>query len=511
MKKIINGLILGLLSFVILTTSVSAGTVSVSSSYSSVYVGNSVVVTVKAPDVAGKFSVTSNNTNVLSGGSASSWIEGTVTYTFYANSVGTATVNVVPIDAADYSGNVYSSAKSVTISVITKKVVVLSSDNALTSLSIDGNTINPTFSADTLEYSVELAPGTTEVNVVATASSNVATISGNGVRQVTDGDNSLEVTVTAENGTSRTYKIKATVKEYDPIEVEYDGVKYTVVRKKTSLTAPTNYTETTVKIKDIEVPAFKSDITKYILVGLKDAEGNISLYVYDSTKSSYEKYNEFSFSQIKLYTMESPKDKIIKGYTKTEIKYGDKTFIAYKKDTTDDYALIYAMNLDTGEIAWYSYEQKEGTVQIYNNEELVTLNKTNELYFKIIIGLGVLSSLLFISLIIVIIKKSKNNKKEHKKESKSENKNEELLDGISESKESKINNLLFDEEETRSEKNMDLADTKELKRLAKQTKKEEIKKAKEDKILEKKRLKEEKKNKNKVKVTKIKFDDEGSL
>jgi len=516
------------LSMFINTKSVDAATGSISiSGYSNVTVGNTVSVTISGYGSkifywqlyvsydSSKLQLISGSTTIQ--GEADDATNGTGSFSqtlkFKTLSVGTGKISVAMGNAAmNIDSNFgYISYSSTSKNIYIVAPVELSSNNYLTGLTIDGATLSPEFNRDTLDYKIELAPDTTNIVVNTVKEDSLSSVSVSGNVAVVDGVNNIPIVVTAENGATRTYNLVATVKEYDPIEVEYEGAKYTVVRKKANLKAPTNYTETTVKIKDIDVPALTSEITKYILVGLKDAAGNIALYVYDSTKSTYKLYKEIVFKSLTIYPMELDKKDIPKNYERTTITYNEQIITAYKLDKDSKYALIYGMNLETGKINVYMYDSVENTVQIYNNEELVTLNKTNDLYFKLIIGLGVLSSLLFISLIIVIIKKSKNNKKEHKKESKLENKNEELLDDISESKESKINNLLFDEEETRSEKNMDLADTKELKRLAKQTKKEEIKKAKEDKILEKKKLKEEKKNKNKVKVTKIKFDDEGSL
>ncbi|MFV0250054.1 MAG: cadherin-like beta sandwich domain-containing protein [Bacilli bacterium] len=390
-------------------TNVSAGTVTISSNATSVYVGATVVVTVKAPDVAGKFSITSSNTSILSGGSSSSWIENTVTFTFQANSVGTATITVKPIDAADYSGNVYSTTKTITISVIEKKVVVLSSNNALSSLGIDGVSLSPEFNADTLNYTVSLNPDTTTINVTGTASDSGATIFGLGERNVSDGENSVDVVVTAENGETRTYNLKVTVTEYDPITVEIDKKSYTIIRKRSKLIAPENYSESTLTINDVEVPSYISDITKYTLVGLKDSDGNQKLYIYDN--GEYTLYQEASFNKIRLQTLKVENKNLIEGYNKVNISYGDLTLIGYKKNETDKYALFYAMNLDTGLTNWYMFEPTEGTVQIYNSNDLESLNILNDNYFKYIIIISSIAIALFLGYIIIIIKEIINKRK----------------------------------------------------------------------------------------------------
>lgn len=405
MKKKISYIFCIFISFLLFKTGIHAGSLNVYASNTSVTVGSSVVITVKADSMAGKFSVQSSNGSVLSGGTSSSWIEGTVTYTFNANNPGTATVTVSPIDVANYDGSGFNSSRSVTINVNPKKVVVLSSDNTLSSLSIEGKELSPEFNSDTLEYSVELEPDTTKVNINASANHSGASIDGAGEREVSEGENNLEITVTAENGSSRTYKIKVTVKEYNPIKVKVDKGEYTVVRKRSQLTPPANYEETTVKIGDEEIPAYKSDITKYTLVGLKDKDGNQNLYIYKDGK--YTLYQEFSFNKIVLYPIPLDKKDIPTGYKEATIKYNGKEIKAYKTKANSKYALIYGMNVETGKTSLYMYEASENTLQIYNQEIVKDLEATNDLYMKIIIGVSVFSVILIFIIILVLIKNNK--------------------------------------------------------------------------------------------------------
>lgn len=408
MKKLINYLLLVTVSFLVLGTKVSAGTLNVYASSSSVTVGTSIVVTVKAPDVAGRFSVTSSNGSVLSGGSSSTWIEGTVTFTFRANNPGTATITVTPIDAGDYGGKVFTTSRSVKVTVNPKKVVVLSTDNTLSGLGIDGVTLDPEFNKDTLEYTVQLEPETTKVNINAVASNGGATISGAGEREVTDGDNNLEIVVTAENGTTRTYVIKAIVKEYNPITVKINNKDYTVVRKKTSLTPPSNYVEKTVTINNEEIPAYYSEITKYTIVSLKDEKGNQNWYIYN--KDKYTLYKEHTFGKTILYIIDD-KEKIPSEYTKTTIKYNDELIPSYKINNSSKYALIYAINVETGRENLYMYDEVESTVQIYNDEVINKVKDESNMYLKILIGV---SSALVLSIGISIFILIKNKKKPQK-------------------------------------------------------------------------------------------------
>lgn len=414
---------------------VSAGDVSIVTNNRNPSVGSNVVVTVKAPNVAGNFSVTSSNQSVLSGGSSNSWIEGSVTYTFVAKAAGTATITVKPIDAADCDGNVFSAVKSVTITVGNKTTSSstkkdLSSDNTLSSLSIDGVNLEPAFNKNTTSYNVNLEAGVTKINVKATPNDKSAKVTGIGEIEVSEGNNNIEVVVTAENGSTKTYTITANVKEYDPINVKVENSKYTVVRNIKNVTAPNGYEETKIKIKGEEVPAFKNKTTGYTLVLLKDDKGNQNFYIYKDKK--YILYKEYTFNKIILYPMELKK--VPKGYKKTKITFNDDKIIAYKKNKKSNYALIYGMNVETGKKHIYMYDKEEDTLQIYNDELNDVSDEKIEQYKMLIAGLSGLSVLLFLILIIVIMKNHKHNKeqkrirKQIKKERKQKKKANKFID-----------------------------------------------------------------------------------
>lgn len=421
------------IAFFLFSSNVNAGSLNISASNTSPYVGGNVIITVKTNSLAGKFSVSSSNSGVLSGGGVEDWIEGTVTYTFTAKSVGTATVTVRPVDVADYDGNVYTNSQSVTINVRsnsgsssnsennssgnssnsgnTSNNKNLSSNNYLSAFSIDGATLNPTFNKNTLEYSIELKSKTTEITLNATAEDSKSKITGTGKISVNEGINTIEVVVTAENGSTKTYTIKATVKELDPINVTVDGEKYTVVRKKELLKIPDNYKETTVKINDQDVPALYSNSTKLTLVGLKNSDGTIELYIYDSNKETYKYYNELKFKNVTLLLLDMDEELLPKGYIKSDSSIEGKKIVAYKLSSSSKFSLVYGMNVETGETSLYMYDSVEQTLQRYNDEEIINLNNTIENYKMFIYCLfGVIGLLLLILLIIFIVSKKKKKK-----------------------------------------------------------------------------------------------------
>lgn len=378
----------------------------------SVTVGQSVAVKVEAMGLTGKFNIISSNNNVLAGGKEAEWIENeTITVYFTAKSVGSAVITVNAIDVSDADGNEFTGSRSVTITVRAKDTPpaidvnpTYSSNNYLKSLSIDGYELTPNFDKNTLEYSLKPSPGTEKIKVNATAEHNRANIKGIGEISVTEGVNTINVIVTAENGNERTYKITVTVDEKDPIEVKIDDNSYTVIKKRDLLEKRDGYTETTVNINGFEVPALYNEITNVTLIGLKDSLGNIELFSYDSKTGKYSQYKEIKFDMMNLYIHQDKESK----YEKTTIKINNEETTVYKIDEMDDYYLIYATNTVTGYEGYYLYDIKENSVQRYNTDMINRLTKEKDKYLSIVL---VLSFVCFLTMFFLLIEINRDNKR----------------------------------------------------------------------------------------------------
>lgn len=121
MKKNINKILfLILLFFVILfcNTIVNAASFSASASKKTLTKGSIATVTITANDCAGKFSITSSDSNVVSISSSSEWVEsGSKSITITAKKEGTAKITVKAADVSDSSAQVVSGSKSINITV----------------------------------------------------------------------------------------------------------------------------------------------------------------------------------------------------------------------------------------------------------------------------------------------------------------------------------------------------------------------------------------------------------
>lgn len=77
----------------------------------------------------------------------------------------------------------------------------------LSSLTVSGITLTPSFSYNTLNYTAVVDGGVSSVTISAKTVSSKATVTGTGTKSLQNGNNVFNITVTAENGTKQVYKI----------------------------------------------------------------------------------------------------------------------------------------------------------------------------------------------------------------------------------------------------------------------------------------------------------------
>lgn len=442
MKKYKIGIIL-IIMFLSTTKVYAAGSASISAS-NTVVNGNNITAIVTLKDMAAwNINITgSGATNGCSTKEVGDSGNGqNTTKKFYltckANKLGTITFNLSgDITSSDGVNKAVSGSKKVTVVKPREK----STNNNLKSLSVEGYSLSPEFNKDTLEYTVELEASVEKIMVNAEKADSYASLSGGGEITVSEGDNRIEIKVTSETGNEKTYVINAVVKDSNPITTTIDNKELTVVKKASSLTKPDLFEETKIQINDMEVPAFYNETTKTTLVGLRDENGKIELYIYDQEKNSYQKYLTLVDTEFHLIQKEAKG--IPEGYQKVTKKIDDIEYTAYQKDKSD-FLLLYGIVLENGNEGWYSYDTKEKTLQRYNKDIVESITKEyqeiQDTDHKVIIGLAVLSSFLAITTMILALrkprvkkvtsneKKEKTSKQEDKKTKKETKKKKENL------------------------------------------------------------------------------------
>lgn len=82
-----------------------------------------------------------------------------------------------------------------------------SPDNRLSTLKVGNYNLTPSFNNDTANYSVVVPYSTSSVTITATPKNGKAKVSGAGTVQLKVGSNTVKITVTAENGSQRTFTL----------------------------------------------------------------------------------------------------------------------------------------------------------------------------------------------------------------------------------------------------------------------------------------------------------------
>lgn len=286
----------------------------------------------------------------------------------------------------------------------------LSKNNDLSSLEVKNFKLSPSFDKNVTTYNVSINKNIDTIEIIARPVNSKSTIEGDGTFNLTKGENTFEVVVTSESGDSKTYKIIVNESDKNPIKVTIDGKEFTVVKDIDSLDIPKGYEKTKLTINGTDVTGLYNKKIGYTLVYLKDSKDNNKLYIYNKDDNTYSLYQTFTLDKVTFIPILN--NKHFKDYNKYNITIDDIDIYCYKLNKDSNYAYIYGVNTNTGDEGWYCYNEKENTIQKYNDEiDSYYNDKINNSHLLIYILAG--ASLIFG--IIVIILASKVNKTNRKK------------------------------------------------------------------------------------------------
>ena len=440
MKKGIKYLSIGLIVFLTFINNVLAADFSISVTSNTVTAGNTISLKIDGTSsgLTGRFNISTSNSGVASISTSNVWIENNVGWvTITAKSAGTAVITVSPTDGISDANaeEVSLSPRSVTITVNAKQTPpsnnngsggstqtkTKSSNNFLSSLTIDNLKLNEDFDKEKLEYTLTIPAETEKIKINAQLADSNAKVTGTGEHEVSVGLNTFELVVTAENGSKRTYTIKATLEDLKPIEVTVNNEKYSVIRKRKDLPEISEYNiEKDITIQDNIIEGYYNEKLKYDLVGLKDSSGNIGYYIYKNNK--YTPYHEYTFNGTTLQIL----DKEVAKLKKTSFNYDKDKITSYQEVKTDlikntyaldnnditgnQFYLFYAINVETGKENLYQYDALEKTVQRYNIAVLDMYKSNKDTYYKYLVMSLLLVGILLITMSIMMLKKSKKHK-----------------------------------------------------------------------------------------------------
>ena len=203
-KKILTGAFILLFAFIFKIDNVSAASCRIGvSAPSSVVVGQSFKVTVTVAGSASigsweytlsydssKVRLNSGTLHVVDYGNGSK-SSSSYSYSFTALQSGSATFKPVNASVLDYASTneCLSSTGSASVSMKSQSEIEASysRNNNLSSLSVEGADLSPSFNKDITEYQATLPVDTTKAKIIATAQDSKASITGAGEVDVVDG------------------------------------------------------------------------------------------------------------------------------------------------------------------------------------------------------------------------------------------------------------------------------------------------------------------------------------
>lgn len=380
---------------------VGAASFSVSRSASSVSPGGSFTVTISASG-AGQFSVSASNGSVSS---SSVWVDGSASVTCTAGQSGTTTVTVTAVDATGYDESPITGSQSTSVSIkspssssgsssssssgsssssssnnssssttttVQEPEVKKSSEKNLSSLSVSEGTLSPKFSAGTTTYKVDLTNEVEKLTISAKAKDSKAKVSGTGEKELKIGENNFTVTVTAQDGSKKTYTISVYVTEKPTQFVKLGDQSLGILNDLSKVDVPKGFEKTTIKIDDKDVTALQNKDLGLTLLYLQTEDEKTGFYIYDVDNNKVlRQYQTLTVNGKTYVIMDAPENlEEVQGLEKSTIKIGDLEMNGWKfnEETLSHYTLVYLMN-DTGESGLYTYEDTEGTLQKYTPVE----------------------------------------------------------------------------------------------------------------------------------------------
>lgn len=379
-------LLTGAMLLCLVQTSFADG-ISVSAGQGSVSVGKTVAfsITVPSGSEAWTYSVSwSGNLTLESGDTAPMGFEGdsrTNQLVFRANSTGTGTVS---ISAGSYciAGEDYDASGSASVSIVsasepddsepdyTPSAPGKSGNNALSALTVSAGTLAPAFDPAVTEYTLSLPQGTEKLTLTATPSDSNATVQGDGELTLQEGENTLPLVVTAENGDTKTYTVTAKVAQAPTLFLDYNGQRLGVVKDVSQVTPPAGFAPAEpITYSGDTLPIWTDVSGKRTLVYLMDEKTSAQgFYLFSQTTGVQSPYLPILCGSVTYIYTDIPKElSSVPGLTPATVRAFGQTLNGwtYNDASLKDFCVLYLMD-DAGSYGYYTYDSREETLQRFS-------------------------------------------------------------------------------------------------------------------------------------------------
>lgn len=312
---------------------------------------------------------------------------------FKAKNPGTSNISISGVFLGPAAGDMkVTSTGSTTVTISGPQSSSGNADLSALSLSPIGGF---NFSKEKTEYDITVENNIDKIAVTATPVDSKATVAISDTNLAV-GVNNITIKVTAENGAVKNYKIivrrkdapqatssttPTTVQEIEEAEVAFvvNGSDLFFTKDLKGVELPEGFVESKYTYKGREISLLSNEnnnVTLIYLVNGLGKDGNF--YVFDEkTDSAYSfirvenKLNEYSLLKING-NIELPKGYVLSNTSLKELGVSDNetpiNLLVAEGET--DFFLFYGMNSD-GELGFYQYDKKEGTIQRYIVSEFV--------------------------------------------------------------------------------------------------------------------------------------------
>ena len=366
--------------------SLAAG-ISVSAGQGTVSVGKTVAFSITVPSgtEAWTYSVSySDNLSLESGDTAPMGFEGdnrTNQLVFRANSAGTGSVW---ISAGSYciAGVDYDASGSASVTIVaadkpddsepdyTPSTPGKSGNNALSTLTVSAGTLTPAFDPAVTEYPLSLPQGTEKLTLTATPSDSNATVQGDGELTLQEGENTLPLVVTAENGDTKTYTVTAKVAQAPTLFLDYNGQRLGVVKDVSQVTPPAGFAPAEpITYSGDTLPIWTDVSGKRTLVYLMDEKTSAQgFYLFSQTTGVQSPYLPILCGSVTYIYTDIPKElSSVPGLTPATVKAFGQTLNGwtYNDASLKDFCVLYLMD-DAGSYGYYTYDSREETLQRFS-------------------------------------------------------------------------------------------------------------------------------------------------
>lgn len=418
MKKIVSGIMVLALALLLIAhpdNTVKAEGVSLGLSASTVNVGGSVTATVSCPSGYGVDVILSvDNTAVLSGGNDTVVVIGdaagqpnSASVTFSAVGAGTCTITATVRSAGDADGNPVDfggASAAVTVNNTAQQPTdtntgsntgnntgsntgsntdgttdgsstaqtTQSSDNTLKSIVLSKGSLSPAFSPKTKNYTATVDNSVTSLSISATPTNQTAkvtSVSGNDNLQV--GENTITITVKAENGVTATYTIVVTRRDATDPEnseaqeekksYEINGSNWGISTEITEEEVLQDFTLSSILIDNLEYPCLSFNNGSLDLIKMVSEDGlNTGFFVYDKDQGAIYPFAKISGEEHYVIILMPDAADVPSDYAEVTLAIEGKADVTAYQKADDELYLIYCIN-DRGEKGWYQYDPVEET------------------------------------------------------------------------------------------------------------------------------------------------------